>query len=72
MARFRTLYDYTDDQILEATQNYINENSETNYKYIRQADYFIFKTVLKEGTRIELSDLLTYCEQLQEEENTMV
>ena len=72
MARFRTLYDYTDDQILEATQNYINENSETNYKYIRQADYFIFKTVLKERTKIELSDLLTYCEQLQEEENTMV
>lgn len=72
IARFRTLYDYSDDQILEATQNYINEHSTSNYTYMRQADYFIYKTVNKSGTKIEVSDLLTYCEQLVEEENTMV
>lgn len=72
MARFKTLYPYTNEEILQATEKYINENSINDYKLMRQADYFIFKTIVKENVKIEISDLLEYCKNLEHEESTMV
>lgn len=58
MEKFLKEYNYSKQQILEATKLYI---SKTNPLYIRQADYFISKIV--DGT--ETSTLATWCEEIK-------
>jgi hypothetical protein len=56
---------YSKDDILKATAKYIASKSEQNYLYLRQADYFIKKQVLEDGSKIFISDLLRTLEEMQ-------
>lgn len=47
------------EQILKATQSYIQSEAQSNYKYLQRADYFIYKITGKE----EVSRLASYCEE---------
>lgn len=47
------------EQILKATQAYIQSEAQSNYKYLQRADYFIYKITGKE----EVSRLASYCEE---------
>lgn len=57
--------DYTDEDIIEATTNYV-KSFNGNYAYMRVLKYFIWKNVLKIGESSnyveEVSDLLTWLE----------
>ncbi len=52
-------HEYTWETILKATNNYVWEFEQNNYKYMRTAQYFIRK---QEPDRTFSSDLADYCE----------
>lgn len=60
---FMSKYPFSEDQILEAAENYIQTQRENNYQYLQQADYFIFK---QDNMKIVTSRLAEFCEQLGE------
>ena len=43
LRKFMKKYKYTQYQVLDATQRYIDRLSKSNYQYIKTASYFIFK-----------------------------
>jgi len=51
--------------ILRATEKYINENNENNFKYLQRCDYFISK---QDTSKIKVSRLAGYCEQIKDDE----
>ena len=60
--------DYTDEQIIEATRNYV-QSFNGDYQFMRVLKYFIFKEVKGAGGDIEgTSDLYNEIEHLGEEE----
>jgi hypothetical protein len=60
-----THYDYTKDQIIKATENYIK--TVDNKTYCQQADFFIYKNL--EGGIIR-NTILTFLEELEDEESS--
>jgi len=63
MKRFMIQFDYTKEEILEATQLFIKDNYGT--PYVQEADYFIFK---KDGKKNEeRSKLAAWCDVLRED-----
>jgi hypothetical protein len=70
MAEFMKTYpNYSKEHILKATEAYIKSCANSNYTYLQQADYFIFKAQdhTKSG---RMSRLLQWCEEIVE--NTTV
>lgn len=63
MKTFMEIYDYTKEQIMEATDNYIYQL--TDFNYIMKADLFISK--YENG--VYKSRLLNYCENLSKIDN---
>jgi len=45
LKKFFKHYNYTEDKIIAATINYINNRRQVNWAYVTQLDYFIFKDV---------------------------
>lgn len=58
---FKRKFKYSEDQILEATKNYLNAKKKANYHMITCADYFIEKN--------GASMLASYCENLDKQIN---
>lgn len=56
--------EFTKEHILKATKRYVEDRQEQNYMYLKRAHYFISKQETKDGKKVEISDLLTYCEEL--------
>lgn len=62
-------YNYTDAQILKATQDYVNSYKNTGNMYMSTLKYFIFKDSRGASGSVESeSQLLTYIENVGEEE----
>lgn len=68
---------YTDDQIIEATRNYVSSFN-GQYRFMRVLQYFIWKDEVKDGERVSSSDLASYIENssqtetLREDWNTSI
>ena len=63
MKKFVKEYDYSKDEIMEATRIYLFEKSRESYKYMTCADYFIFKN--------NSSVLASFCEDIRESGNSL-
>lgn len=61
---FMSEHSYTEEQILQATQEYVDSQRKDNYQYLQQADYFIYK---QDAMKINKSRLAEWCEQLGED-----
>lgn len=57
LKRFRKKYDYNENEILQATLNYVQRMSEQGYQYMQLAHFFIEKN--------GVSNLAAECEQLK-------
>lgn len=55
--------EYSKDDILRATEKYIQDKASSNYMYLRFAHYFIKKHEVIDGNKVVISDLLSYCEE---------
>lgn len=53
--------DYTYEEILKATESYINSFN-MDYSYMRALQYFIWKEEIKDGAKIATSELATFLE----------
>lgn len=60
--------DYTDEQVLTATQKYINSMN-GNYTYLKLLKYFIWKSEIKDGEQVVTSLLSDYIENEGQEDN---
>lgn len=58
---FRRYGDYTNDQIIDATQRYI-ASFNGNYTYLRLLKYFIWKDENKDGETLQVSQLADWIE----------
>lgn len=56
-------YDYTWDEIYQATRKYLNEYEDNNYMYMKTSQYFIVKTLPNKN---KSSDLADYCDMIRE------
>ena len=63
-------YDYTWDEVIEATRRYVNEYAQKDYLYMQTSQYFISK---EDKTKVKQSQLADYCDMIrdgiQEEDN---
>ncbi len=66
MEEFRATYpEYTTEHILKATESYVKSCANDGYKYLQQADYFIWKN--QDFSRVnKTSRLLQWCEEIEE------
>lgn len=62
---FRRYGEYTSEQIIEATQRYINSFN-GNYTYLRLLKYFIWKDENKDGETLQVSQLADWIENKNE------
>lgn len=62
LKKFKQLYNYSDEAILEATQHYVNSMS-SDTTYMRTLKYFILK---QNENKEEISDLASYIESYEE------
>lgn len=62
---FRRYGEYTPEQIIEATQRYINSFN-GNYTYLRLLKYFIWKDENKDGETLQVSQLADWIENKNE------
>ena len=63
---FKKYDKYTDDQIIEATRQYV-KSFNGDYSYMRVLMYFIWKEEVKDGTKSPISELATYIENANQE-----
>ena len=56
-------YNYTWDQVYEATIKYLNEYEDNDYMYMKTSQYFIVKTAPNKQKTSELAD---YCDMIKE------
>lgn len=62
---FRRYGEYTTEQIIEATQRYVNSFN-GNYTYLRLLKYFIWKDENKDGETLQVSQLADWIENKNE------
>lgn len=60
---FKKYGEYPDDKIIQATENYIKSYKD-DMRFMQLLKYFILKNIRKEGETIEQSELLTYIENI--------
>lgn len=63
---FRRYGEYTFNQIIDATQRYVNSFN-GNYTYLRLLKYFIWKDEVKDGETLSISQLADWIENKNEE-----
>ncbi len=65
MQEFKLKYpQFNEENILIATEKYIDSCRKSNYKYLQRADYFIFKN--SDGSKSgNISNLATWCEETE-------
>jgi len=56
-------YDYTWQEVLKATAQYVNEYEDKDYKYMKTSQYFITK---EDKTKTRHSELADYCDMVRE------
>lgn len=56
-------YDYTWEEVIKATEMYVNEYSANNYLYMQNSQYFISK---QDKHRVKRSQLADYCDMIRE------
>ena len=66
---FRRYGEYTTEQIIEATQRYVNSFN-GNYTYLRLLKYFIWKDENKDGETLQVSQLADWIENKNEVNTT--
>lgn len=57
---FKEQYDYPDDILIKASENYIKQQRESNFQYIQRVDRFI----LMEEDGVPVSKLAAFCEDI--------
>lgn len=67
MEIFIKTYPYKKEVIMEATRRYLEDRAAVNYEYTRCAVYFIYRMEKQGGETV--SDLASWCEQIQHENN---
>jgi len=60
---FFETYDYTLDQVVEATRMYVNEYRDAEYMYMQTIQYFICK---QDKHRVKSSTLADYCDMIRD------
>ena len=60
--------DYTDEQVITATQKYVNSMN-GNYTYLKLLKYFIWKSEIKDGEQVVTSILSDYIENEGQEDS---
>jgi hypothetical protein len=60
---FFDTYDYTWDQVIEATKLYVNEYKDKDYLYMMTSQYFISK---QDKNKIKHSELADYCDMVKD------
>lgn len=63
--QFKEEYNYTDDEILKAAENYVKSEIQNDYQYLQRADRVIYH--VENG--IPTSKLATFCEELNNEDD---
>lgn len=58
---FKKYEQYTDEQIIEATKSYVSSFN-GDYRFMKVLQYFIWKEVVKSGTKESVSDLASFIE----------
>ncbi len=58
---FFSTYDYTWEEIIEATQRYIKEYKEKDWQYMKTSQYFISK---QDKHKVKISELADYCDMI--------
>lgn len=56
-------YDFTWDQVLKATAQYVNEYEDKDYMYMKTSQYFLSK---EDRNKIKTSELADYCDMINE------
>jgi len=56
-------YDYSWEQILKATAQYVNEYEDKEYMYMKTSQYFISK---EDKNKVKHSELADYCDMIEE------
>ncbi len=60
-------YDYTWDEVINATTMYVNEYQKNNYLYMQNSQYFISK---QDKHKVKTSKLADYCDMIRDGINT--
>jgi len=60
---FFETYDYTWDQVIEATKMYVNEFRDAEYMYMQTSQYFICK---QDKHKVKSSTLADYCDMIRD------
>ena len=60
---FFATYDYSWDEVFDATKMYVNEYQKNNYLYMQNSQYFISK---QDKHRVKTSKLADYCDMLRD------
>lgn len=60
--------DYTDEQIINATKSYVS-GFNSSYQYMRLLQYFIWKEEIKDGTKVQVSELANHIENAGQSSN---
>ena len=67
---FFDIYDYTWEEVIDATRRYVNEYAQKDYMYMQTSQYFISK---EDKAKVKQSQLADYCDMIrdgvQEEDN---
>ena len=67
---FFSNYNYTWNEVIDATKRYVNEYAQKDYMYMQTSQYFISK---EDKTKVKQSQLADYCDMIrdgvQEEDN---
>ena len=67
---FFSNYDYTWNEVIDATKRYVNEYAQKDYMYMQTSQYFISK---EDKAKVKQSQLADYCDMIrdgvQEEDN---
>lgn len=60
---FFSTYDYTWDDVLKATQEYIKEYRNNDWQYMKTSQYFISK---QDKHKVKVSELADYCDMIRD------
>jgi hypothetical protein len=65
LREFKQTYDYTDEEILKAAENYVKSQIKNGYEYLQRADRVVYN--VENG--VPVSKLLAFCDELELENN---
>jgi len=60
---FFETYDFSWDEIIDATRMYVNEYRDAQYMYMKTSQYFVAK---EDKNKVKSSDLADYCDMIRD------